>query len=300
MTPKLLLYVIFLLFTSCVISQNDLLINTYNRETRSLNGSWNYIIDPYESGYYNYRRVPYDTQEQPWKNAFFLNSKPENKSDLVEYNFDNNDSLLVPGDWNTQKKELLYYEGSLWYKKSFDYNLDKKAKRLFIYFEASNYKTEVYLNGKKLGTHIGGFTPFNFDITNLVEKENNHIIVKVDNKRTKEGVPTLNTDWWNYGGLTRDVKLIETNETFIQDYMIQLDPNDSKKINGFITLKGKDKSKKKVTITIPELGISKNIKTNDSGEATFEIPSETINYWSDKKPKLYDVTISLDDTKLND
>ncbi len=145
--------------------QTDLLVNVYNRATTSLNGDWKYIIDPYENGYYNYRYQPFDQQELPWASAFFLNSSPKDSSDLIEYNFDQMESLLVPGDWNSQSDKLLYYEGTLWYKKSFDYQLTKPSNRLFIYFEASNYKTEVYFNGQKLGTHIGGFTPFNFEIT---------------------------------------------------------------------------------------------------------------------------------------
>ena len=82
---------------------------------------------------------------------------------MIEYDFDKMDALKVPGDWNSQKPELLYYEGTVWYKKSFDYASAKKGNRQFVYFEASNYKTEVYFNGRKLGTHVGGFTPFNYD-----------------------------------------------------------------------------------------------------------------------------------------
>jgi len=205
----------------------------YNRESKSLNGNWKYIVDPYENGFYNYRYEPFENQTNPGSGAFFMNSKPENKTDLVEYNFDKSDSISVPGDWNTQKEKLFYYEGSVWYKKSFDYLLNKKTNRLFVYFEASNYQTDIYLNGKKLGTHVGGFTPFNFEITSLLKEKGNFLVVKVDNKRKKEGVPTLNTDWWNYGGLTRDVKLIETSENFIQDYFIQLDPENNKKVKKY-------------------------------------------------------------------
>ena len=127
-------------------------------------------------------------------------------------------SIQVPGDWNTQKEKLFYYEGTVWYKKSFDFTKSKISNRVFLYFEAVNYQADVYLNGNKLGTHIGGFTPFNFEVTDIVKKENNFLVVKVDNKRKREGVPTFNTDWWNYGGITRDVKLVETPENFIQDY----------------------------------------------------------------------------------
>lgn len=116
--------------------------------------------------------------------------------------------MAIPGDWNTQKENLFYYEGTVWFKRSFDYTR-KERNRLFVYFGAINYKADVYLNGIKLGTHEGGFTPFNFEITAVVKPAGNYLVVKVDNKRFREAVPTMNTDWWNYGGITRDVILIQ-------------------------------------------------------------------------------------------
>ncbi|NNK83849.1 MAG: beta-glucuronidase [Flavobacteriaceae bacterium] len=294
MIKKVVLVFTFLVTTLILNAQDKLIINTYNRPTTSLNGYWEYIVDPYENGYYNYRYEAFDKQENPQKGAFFLNSKSESKSDLVEYDFDKMDSILVPSDWNTQKENLFYYEGTLWYKKSFDYKLDKTSNRLFVYFEASNYKTEVYFNGKKLGVHVGGFTPFNYEITSLLKENDNFLIVKVDNKRIKEGVPTLLTDWWNYGGITRDVKLIETSNTFVQDYFIQLKPKDSNKISGYITLNGENAPQKNVQISIPELNINRSFKTNNTGKLSFEIDAKTISYWSMEKPHLYDVTIMTD------
>jgi beta-glucuronidase len=297
---KYALFFLILIITKTLFGQEHLITNVYNRATTSLNGHWKYIIDPYENGYYNYRYEPFDKQKNPGKGAFFKNAKPDNPSDLVEYDFDKMDSISVPGDWNTQKEKLLYYEGTVWYKKSFDYDLQKNTNRLFLYFEASNYKTEVYLNGEKLGTHVGGFTPFNFEITHLINKKDNYVIVKVDNKRIKEGVPTLNTDWWNYGGITRDVKLVETSENFIQDYFIQLDPIDNKMITGHLTLNGKKFTNKIVEISIPELNIKKTITSDANGFVSFEIIANNIQYWSLKNPKLYTVYFLIKDEKITD
>ena len=294
---------IWLLYTGCSTSinaQEQLLINTYNRETTSLNGAWNYIIDPYENGFYNYRYEPFENQENPGNGAFFMNAKAQNPKDLIEYDFDKMDTLHVPGDWNSQKEKLAYYEGSLWYKKSFDYTKSKDDNRVFIYFGASNYETDVYLNGKKLGKHLGGFTPFNFEATHLLKEKDNFLIVKVDNKRKKEGVPTLNTDWWNYGGLTRGVQIVETQATFIQDYFIQLDPDNNKKINCKIVLNGSARASKKVQLFIPELGITKEFTTNNEGIINEEIKVQNINCWSTSNPHLYDIKLTLDQETLSD
>ena len=300
---KFLLVLLFVLGHHTIIrsqAPDALLINTHNRKTTTLNGSWHYIVDPYENGYYNYRYEPFDQQKQPSANAYFTNTKPQSPSDLIEYNFDEANTIQVPGDWNTQTEKLYYYEGSIWYKKSFDYTKAKDDNKVFLYVGAANYKTEAYLNGKKLGTHIGGFTPFNFEVTQLLKEKDNFIILKVDNKRTKEGVPTLNTDWWNYGGITRDVKLIKTPPTYVGDYFIHLDNEDNTIITGEINLLGEAPQERKVTLEISELGIKKNLITDALGKATFQIKSRKIEYWSPRTPKLYTVTFTTDDEELHD
>ncbi len=191
-----------------------LIQNVSARKTTSLDGLWRVIIDPYENGYYDYRY-------EPSPNGYFKNAKPQSEGDLIEYDFDTSDTLKVPGDWNSQHERLLFYEGTIWYKKSFDYRKTPDT-RLFVHFGAANYVADVYLNGEKIGRHEGGFTPFNFEVTERVRERGNFLIVKVDNKRRRDAVPTLNTDWWNYGGLTRQVTLVETPATFIQDYSVQL------------------------------------------------------------------------------
>ncbi|MCR1024794.1 beta galactosidase jelly roll domain-containing protein [Cellulophaga baltica] len=279
----------FLITLSISHAQSVSISNSYNRDYTSLNGQWNYIVDPYENGFYNYRYEPFENQKNPERSAFFTNSKPTSKSDLIEYDFDKMDSITVPSDWNTQKEKLYYYEGSVWYKKSFDYTKKEHSNRVFIYFEASNYKTDVYLNGKKIGQHLGGFTPFNFEVTHLLKEKENFLITKVDNKREKDAVPTLNTDWWNYGGITRDVKIIETSETFISDYFIHLDKENSKKITGYLSLNGTHIIDQEVTVEIPALKIKKRFKTDANGKINIDITASKIKLWSTKNPQVYKV-----------
>ena len=65
-------------------------------------------------------------------------------------------------------RELAYFEGTVWYKKQFHHTLQKE-KRLFLYFGAVNYMADVFFNGEKIGSHEGGFTPFQFEITGKVK-----------------------------------------------------------------------------------------------------------------------------------
>ncbi|MEQ1514961.1 MAG: glycoside hydrolase family 2 TIM barrel-domain containing protein, partial [Usitatibacteraceae bacterium] len=254
---------------------------------------------PYETGYFNYRGQAYDQQKESSPSAFYNDTHPKNKSDLVEYDFDTSPTLNVPGDWNSQKENLFYYEGTVWLKRSFDFVFSKPTNRLFIHFGAVNYKAEVYLNGTKLGVHEGGFTPFNFDVTAVVKPKNNYLIVKVDNVRRKDGVPTLNTDWWNYGGITRDVSLIEEPTTFIQEYGIQLKKGSPDLISGFVRLRGAGPDEK-VTIEIPELKISHVVAVNPQGMGNFEFDASSVKRWSPASPKLYDVVVKSSMQTLKD
>lgn len=280
-----------LVLVPCVQAQQAALItNTENRKTISLDGQWQTIVDPYESGYYNYRYQPSDS-------GYFKNAKPKSKSDLIEYDFDKSATLQVPGDWNTQTDQLFFYEGTVWYEKSFDYRRQPDA-RVFVYFGAANYVADVYLNGEKLGRHEGGFTPFNFEITSLLRDTGNFLVVKVDNRRRRDAVPTLMTDWWNYGGLTREVKLIETPATFVQDYMVQLQRGSLNRVSGWVKLAG-EKLAQKVTIRIPEAGVSKSFITDANGLATIDFNAD-LKLWSPESPKLYDVTIEAETDHVRD
>lgn len=294
---KLISY-IFLFFPIFGFSQ-ELITNVPNRNTTSLNGEWNYIVDPYENGYYSFHLDAFDQQKGFQKSAFYSNYHPQNKQELVEYDFDKSPTMSIPGDWNSQKENLFYYEGTVWFKKSFDYDL-KENKRLFVYFGAINYKSEVYLNGKKLGIHEGGFTPFNFEISSIIKAKDNFLIIKADNVRRKDGVPTVNTDWWNYGGITRDVLLVEEPKSFIQDYFVQLKKGEKNTISGFVKINNFDKYNEFVSIKIPELKINYKGKINAEGIVSFEINSKKIDYWSPESPKLYEVLISFKDQILKD
>lgn len=290
---KKLILLSLLVVQAIAVSAKDvpLLTNVYARNITSLNGKWNYIIDPLENGYYNYRLQPFET------NGFFENKKPENPSELVEYNFDTAPLMDIPSDWNKHAENLFFYEGTIWFKKDFTYQ-KKSGVRQILYFGAVNYDAKVYVNGKKVGEHIGGYTPFNFDITDVLVDGNNFIVVKVDNKRKREAVPTVNFDWWNYGGITREVMLAEVPETYIEDYLIQLNKEKAGIISGWVKL-NKATANQSVTIEIPELKIRKELTTDAEGKATFEVKSKPV-LWSPENPKLYDVKISKNEEKIND
>lgn len=255
-------------------AQNDLITNIKGRKTISLNGTWHYIIDPYETGFFNYRSTERNEND---KEAYWIKPNEEKKIDRVEHGYAAPYEIKVPGDWNSQKEVFKFYEGTVWYQREFDVPQMEKNERVFIHFGAVNYEAHVYLNEKKLGTHKGGFTPFNFEIPkDILRKEGNFLVVKVDNKRHKEEIPTTNTDWWNYGGITRDVNLVFTKDAFIVNNGLFLNQNQDIKmaqsknkfqIDGIIKLNTKA-SNAVATVEIPELKIKKDLTINGD-EARF-------------------------------
>jgi beta-glucuronidase len=254
------------------------------RRTTSLDASWQAIVDPYDVGSLDYRSQPLNNNH-----AFYKNYKPKSESELVEYDFDTAGQLHVPGDWNTQRESLLFYEGSVWYERSFDYEKPASA-RLFLHFGACNYLAAVYLNGEELGEHEGGFTPFDFEITERIRAHGNFLVVRVNNARRKDQVPTINTDWWNYGGITRPVTLVEVPETFVENYSIQLQKASTREIAGWVQLNG-PKLQQHVAIRIPEASLSKTFLTDSKGRADFSFSAD-LTPWSPDNPKLYRVEIA--------
>ena len=260
--------------------------NVYAHKHTSLNGSWQIIVDPFDAGFYDYR-----LKESP--TGFFQNRVAQGPRDLVEYDFVPAEQLYVPGDWNTQRPELFLYEGSIWYKKDFTYQR-KPGTRLYLYFGAANYLTHVYLNGQKLGMHEGGFTPFHFDITDRVRDGENFVIVRVNDDRKPENVPTVNSDWWNYGGITRDVLLVETPETYVDDYRLDLAPGRYNQLAGYVQL-NQAKAGQTVTLAIDELKVKETLTTDAQGRATFTLKAKP-TLWTPEQPKLYDVRLTCGET----
>ncbi len=275
---------LFLLFSAWAFGSpapSTLIANISGRTSVSLNGAWRTIVDPFDNS----------------RAGFFRDAKPKDKQDLVEYSFDASPVLNVPGDWNTQREPLMFFEGTVWYRRLFTYHkpLDK---RTFVYFGAVNYRATVYMNGQKLGEHEGGFTAFNFECTSLVREGENSLIVEVNNVRSADAVPGIKFDWWNYGGITRDVVLVEVPGTFIQDCSVQLARGSQDEVSGWVQLNGAQPGQK-LSLEIPEAGVHESFSSNASGRAEFHFRSK-LDLWSPEHPKLYDVIVSSGEDNVRD
>ena len=308
----ILLSLTAILPTKAANHEVPLLQNVQAYESLSLNGEWNYIVDVQEEGYYDYRMNP-----TRW--GFFQNAKPQRPEDLIEYDFDKSPTMRIPGDWNTQDERLFFYEGTVWFKRSLHLPSDifhQPSSTFLLYFGAVNYDSRVWVNGKEAGHHIGGFTPFNYDVTELLKEGENTIIEKVDNKRHAEDVPTQIFDWWNYGGITRDVKLVKVPlasfgsdsdviPSYIQDYNVQLLKADHKAKQREIAVSvqlNEPVHGHLLTVSIPELKLSLPLLTDFNGHASdiIKVPAKKLSLWSPDNPKRYRVEIKHYMTSIAD
>ncbi|WP_312791936.1 glycoside hydrolase family 2 TIM barrel-domain containing protein [Sphingobacterium sp.] len=278
----LLLFLFFSLFAADTMAQQTM-TNVYGRHVQSLNGKWDAIVDQYDQGR---------------KNKIYLNKSPENKTDFYEYAFEHGLRLNVPSDWNSQRSELKYYEGTMWYARKFD-TVKARDGRLFLYFAAVSYRCRIYLNGKEIAQHEGGFTPFQVEITDAVNEKDNFLAIEVNNTRQIDAIPAMAFDWWNYGGITRDVFLVSTPKVFIDDYFIQLDKTKTDKINASVKLSDK-LANASVTIEIPELQLKQTLKTDARGEVKTTFTSAKIKPWSPSSPKRYSVKVSSETDQIEE
>lgn len=299
---RIVAFVLLMAALSLQMSANEvnLIGNVPARKAMSLNGDWNYIIDVQEEGYYDYRM-----NVTQW--GFFQNAKPQRPEDLVEYDFDKSPTMKVPGDWNTQDDRLFFYEGTVWFYKKFrlDSSELKEGIRKLLYFGAVNYEAIVYVNGRREGRHVGGFTPFCYDVTDRLKVGENVVIVKVDNKRQVSNIPTVIFDWWNYGGITRDVLLVDVPAIYIENYKIELAKADAKAKQREILVSvqlNQQKAGETVSLSIPELKLKQTLTTDAEGKAatTLKVSSKMLSLWSPQNPKLYKVDLTIGDETLTD
>ena len=261
------------------------------RPAVSLDGDWASIVDPYFSGLFSFHH-----QEKP--NGWFLNRKAEPGDPFpTEYDYSKTAKLKVPGDWNTQRDSLLFYEGPIWYERDFDYQ-PREHTRIFLHVGAANYRSWFWVNGKKVCEHEGGFTAFHCDVTQVITSGANFVVTAVDNTRREDNVPTLETDWWNYGGLTRSVSLIEVPEAFIDQYDVHLSRTENT-IEGWVHVSGSNPGTS-VEVEIPELHANARVTIDDTGRAQLHLAVQGLQRWSPETPKLYKVTLRAGDDSVED
>jgi len=268
-----------------------LLVNARARDYQSLNGPWEIVIDESGMGWSVITQGNYFDGETIY---------PETGMRLLERSFDSRKQLQVPGDWNSQVPELDRYRSKILYHKALNIE-PQKDRRYFLHFDGANYTTDLFVNNKLVGRHRGGYTAFNFDITDFLVPGKNTIIARVDALLDETTIPTMRTsDFWKYGGITRDVGLITEPETYIAQYHVYLADLDNSEIRGWVQLGGEHVADRQIAVDIPGAELAASVKTGADGRGNFTVRAKKLALWSPESPRLYDVALSLDGETIRD
>lgn len=252
----------------------DTMVFDGGRKRELLNGSWQYAVDQYDT-----------CLRQKW---FLEKHYDENGYTVpVDYSFNEWPVMQLPCCWNTVEKEYLLYDGSMVFTRTFSYQKEQEEE-VVLKIGAANYLCRVFLNGAYIGMHRGGSTPAYWNITKEL-KGDNRILIVADSTRRAEQVPTENTDWFNYGGIYRDIELIRLPKIYIKDFKIALVPDGAyRRIQAKVTLSHSVTATGQISIA--ELGIHSEFSITDGiGSVILDAQPKL---WTPEEPKLYEVTVS--------
>ncbi|WP_242181866.1 glycoside hydrolase family 2 TIM barrel-domain containing protein [Sphingomonas sp. CARO-RG-8B-R24-01] len=269
---------------------SPLLVSADLRDGMDLSGPWHYSIDPFRSGLAGFHGEVPGVSQQRYLDLDVSKAMRDDNRALFEFDLSHSPVTTLPSSWLTEAPELRHYQGLMWYQRTFPAAAGRTG-RYFLRFGAANYATVVYLNGKPIGRHAGGFTPFAFEVTGQLRDGSNQITIGVDSQASEATVPPPVTDWENYGGVTRGIRLIATPGTYVDDAWVHLTRDGRMAVQAH--LDGPRAANTAVHFRIAALGLDVAGTTDAMGDwrATVAAPRALVR-WSPEHPKLYDVTIA--------
>lgn len=218
--------------------------------------------------------------------------------------------INIPHTWNSEDALLVknYFKGNAWYKKEFSLDAGNKDKIIYLQFEGVFSYAEIYLNNKRIGSHKGGYSAFQFDISDdVVFDKANQLLVKVNNEN--KDIPPLMGDFTFWGGIYRDVNIVTTHKIHIKpnEYggngvYIQTPQVDSSKatIRATVEYENKTLLNQKVELQcivrnpqnriVAKQNMLLTLKPNVTGKITFDkLFVNSPELWSPEMPNLYTV-----------
>lgn len=280
------------------VETGPLLVSADMRDGLDLSGPWHYSVDPFRAGLAGFHGETPGESQQRYLDLDIAKAMKDDNRAMYEFDLARSPVTTLPSSWLTEAPELRYYQGLMWYQRTFPAPAARKG-RYFLRFGAANYSTVVYLNGKPVGRHEGGFTPFAFEVTKLLRAGDNQITVGVDAQATEATVPPPVTDWENYGGITRPIRLISTPDTYVDDAWVRLTRDGQLAVDAH--LDGVQAGNHAIRLKIAALGVDLAGTTDAKGNwrTTVAAPRALVR-WSPEQPKLYDVTIASGDDQWRD
>lgn len=255
------------------------------RKRISLDGEWRFILDPFDAAKRGNNR----------RRTFWNALAPGPEGPLVEYDWDASPAIDLPRDWNSHAPELLWYDGPVYFRRTFTAE-PKPGVRRFLAFEAVNYHAMIWLNAEKIAEHEGGFTPFAVDVTDRLRAGENAVTVCADSRHHAEAVPTDYTDWQNYGGITRSVWLVETPATRIEDVFVRL---EGERVVADVALAGPDAAGQRIAVALGSLKLSGTTGADGTLRLSAKRP-KALALWSPDDPVLHTLAVTSPVDQITD
>lgn len=270
-----------------------------NRDGQDLSGRWTYSIDPYRDGLLGFHRGAAGEGHRRFDDVDVDAVTRARPTALYEYDMARSPAATLPAAWLTHDPTLRHYQGLMWYQRHFETAALKPGQRAFLRLEAVNYTARVYLNGKLAGEHEGGFTPFSLEVTDLIRAGDNQMTLGVDSTPQADGIPPPVTDWENYGGVTRPMRLVITPATFVDEAWVRFGQDG--RIVATVKLDGAQAAGREATVRVPELNLTISGKTDAQGVMTASVAApKGLVRWSPERPKLYDIVVESGEDRLTD
>lgn len=269
-----------------------LLTAASSRDGLDLSGRWTYSLDWYRTGLTDINGWVAKSRMQRHRDVDIAAEEAKAGTGFFEFDLDRGPAMQIPGAWNAAAPELRYYDGLIWFQRRFDLAaLPAAGQRSFLRFEAVNHSAQVWLNGREVGRHEGGFTPFVLEVTGLLRTQGNRLTVAADSRRNAQSIPAEITDWDLHGGITRPVTLIHTPATFIDDATLRL--TEAGRLVGSLRLNGPQAARRPVTLAVDALNLRVVAETDERGEVRFDTAAPAgLKRWSPESPTLYSVQFS--------
>jgi beta-glucuronidase len=250
----------------------------------SLSGPWRFAVDPHRQGVHD---------------AWF-----EPGFDDVAWA-----PVRVPHTWNVMRGHR-DYSGFAWYRRTFELPAGARDAHLRLRFDAVFYAAQVWLNGRELGRHEGGYTPFELDATTAARPGRNVLAVLVDNRRAEDRIPaTLGPrwtyDWWNYGGIVRDVALLKTSRAYLAGQRIVAVPHltgvdraDAATVTVTVQVANASEHALRGTVSVSTAGARVSTSISVAGGKTTRarvvLPLAKPRLWHFDHPNLYELRTTLE------
>ena len=251
---------------------------TPTRELISLDGLWDFKLDEEGVG-----------REQDWQTK----PLPESQKMAVPASF--NDIVA-----DASKRD---FHGDIWYQRTVRVPKGWDGSRVSVYFSSATHAAQVWVNGTEIGTHEGGYLPFDLDVTDLVKGGEEFLLtVCVNNQLTFETIPPGVTvdgkqlyfhDFYNYSGIARPVKLVSVPKTHLDDVTVVTDyEGKTGKVNATFVVVGEKADEAAVRATLVDAeGVE--VASGEAKDGVVDLEIVDVNLWKPGEGYLYNMVVEV-------